>query len=480
MSANRTLASGMRIGNYLLREPIGRGAFAEVWKAVHHERQQRIRAIKIATNPDFRRQLALEGSLPEIDHPNVVPILDSDTRFAELPYIVMPLITGGNLADLLADHPGGLPEEQVKAILGDVLAGLAAAHEKGIVHRDIKPQNVLIDEAGRAQITDFGLSLNGGLPDPMRSLAQSVSISVDQGRVMAGTLAYMAPEVLEGREATAASDVYSIGILLFEMLVGRRPAGIELPSGPRRGLARAAEWERLYSRACAPADSRYRNAADMLWGLGQPDPSPESSHAGQPLAAAREQLVSAVRLALADGAITIEERRELHDLRERLAIPVSDTPAVVAEARSSLSTLGEGLILTDAEITSILRHYLPQQRLYVAPNIPDESGRIESRCDIPVDERVLGLIDRTTIGSAESVLIFGLKGVYYDTSNRHHPGFLRYGSFPDCVFSTLDSRTVFLGSNRPVHVGYGLVPAAKIVDILNSLKTAILEAQIKW
>src|SRR5262249_26061838 len=139
-----TMQAGSRIGNYVLKDKIGQGGFAEVWTAVHHERPNRpIVAIKVATTPEFRQQLAAEGRLPEIPHPNVVPILDSDTRFAELPYIVMPHYGRGSLADELSRHPDGLPEARVEAVLFDLLAGLAAAHALGIVHRDIKPQNIL-------------------------------------------------------------------------------------------------------------------------------------------------------------------------------------------------------------------------------------------------------------------------------------------------------------------------------------------------
>src|SRR5436309_1948975 len=120
--AKAVLQTGSRIGNYVLKDKIGQGGFAEVWTAVHHERPGRTPvAIKIATDPEFRRQLADEGRLPDIQHPSVVPILDSDTRFAELPYIVMPYFAGGSLADEIAAHPEGLPEARVEALLYDLL-----------------------------------------------------------------------------------------------------------------------------------------------------------------------------------------------------------------------------------------------------------------------------------------------------------------------------------------------------------------------
>src|SRR5262249_18467628 len=169
---------GCRIGNYILKEKIGQGGFAEVWTGVHHERSGRAAvAIKIATDPEFRRQLAAEGRLPEIQHANVVPILDSDTRFAEQPYIVMPYYKRGRLADEIGRNKDGLPEDRVELVLYDLLAGLGAAHAMDIVHRDVKPQNILLSDDGSAVVADFGVSLHSGAPT-MQSVMQSASMSI--------------------------------------------------------------------------------------------------------------------------------------------------------------------------------------------------------------------------------------------------------------------------------------------------------------
>ncbi len=280
--ADTLIGPGSRVGNYLLEERIGQGAFSEVWKAAHHERPNRVVAVKIATEPGFRKQLSREGRLPEIDHPNVVPILDSDTRFAETPYIVMPYLSGGSLSELIAKHPDGLPEEKMHAMMDDILSGLAAAHTQGIVHRDIKPANVLLDGNGRAKIADFGLSLSHAGGDDVRSIIQSVSAEMPK---IAGTLAYMAPEVREGETATPASDIYSIGVLLFEMLVGRRPYGRETPSDSASNLRQAAQWDALYDVACKPPKDRYCHAAAMLEAMEEgPRPTPLEDEA-EPLSA---------------------------------------------------------------------------------------------------------------------------------------------------------------------------------------------------
>jgi formylglycine-generating enzyme required for sulfatase activity len=245
------MQAGDRVGNYILNELVGRGAFAEVWQAHHHERPASVVAVKIATAPEFRRQLMREGRLPDIDDPHVVPILDSDTRLAAAPYIVMPYYPAGSLAELIARHPQGLPEQRVAALFADILAGLAAAHAKGIIHRGLKPANILLNADGRAVITDFGLS-QATTTDALRSMQQSASL--EDGGALVGTLAYMAPEVREGQPATAASDVYAAGVVLFEMLTSRRPFGAERPADVRDSLA--ISWDELYVGACGSPQRR--------------------------------------------------------------------------------------------------------------------------------------------------------------------------------------------------------------------------------
>jgi serine/threonine protein kinase len=194
----------------------------------------------------------------------------------------MPFYPAGSLADLIAFFPHGLPEDRVDALLKDILAGLSAAHQQGIVHRDIKPANILLDEEGRALVADFGLSLHESAPDGVQSLVQSTSRSMEPNGALAGTLAYMAPEVVSGAAATKASDVYSVGFLVFEMLTARRPAGLELPSQVRTDMLRGAHFDGLFYWACRPVGERYPDAVAMvhaverepnpiLWGSRRPE-----------------------------------------------------------------------------------------------------------------------------------------------------------------------------------------------------------------
>ena len=255
---------GQRVGNYILIEKAGQGGFAEVWKAEHHERRGRVVAVKIATDPDYARQLRREVRLP-IEHPRIAPVIDSDTR-GKWPYLVMPWYSGGSLAALIAQHPRGLPEERIGQILRDILEGLAAAHAAGVVHRDLKPSNVLLDEGGRALLSDFGLA------DAAEALlaAESILISASverQRQTIRGTPAYMAPEVRQGSPATPSADVYAVGLILFEMVAGRQPTGLELPCEKRTDLSSPDLWNALYWWASRPPEERYGDAAAMLEAL---------------------------------------------------------------------------------------------------------------------------------------------------------------------------------------------------------------------
>ena len=265
----------------MLHEPVGRGAFAEVWRATHHERPRRIVAIKIATDPQYARQLRREARRPELNHPHIVPILDCDT-LDDPPYVVMPYYSGGSLAALIRHHPAGLPEDRVQAILTDVLEGLSAAHAAGLLHCDIKPHNILLTKEGRAVLADFGLAYRPPA-GAGASVCQSASLERER-QTLAGTLGYLAPELLDGAQPSPRSDVYGLAITLFEMLTGRRPIGPELPSQVRRDLRQSVFWDGLYWWASCAPQQRYADAGQMRAALrAGPRPAPLGAQQDVPL-----------------------------------------------------------------------------------------------------------------------------------------------------------------------------------------------------
>jgi serine/threonine-protein kinase len=169
---------------------------------------------------------------------------------------------------VLNDHPQGLPVDVALIIFRGLVRALDVAHSNNVLHRDIKPGNIMLDLDGRdvrevqvgdVKVGDFGLGM--GDTDMLQSIAQSASLNREN--TLVGTLAYIAPELRDGRQkADARGDLYSAGVVLFEMLTGERPAGAELPRGVREDVPEAMDevFRRLYARY----DRRYESAAAVL------------------------------------------------------------------------------------------------------------------------------------------------------------------------------------------------------------------------
>ena len=203
-----------QLGKYRILGEVGRGGFATVYRALDTSLGREV-ALKLLhpallTDSAFVSQFHREAStVAGLDHPHIVPIHEVDQREGRL-YIAMKLVRGGSLAALLHER-GPLPWDEALAMLRPICAALDYAHGRGVVHRDFKPANVLIDEQGTPFVSDFGFA---------RSLATStVSSSLSQGVV--GTPSYIAPEVWDANAATPAVDIYALGCTLYEMLTGR-------------------------------------------------------------------------------------------------------------------------------------------------------------------------------------------------------------------------------------------------------------------
>jgi hypothetical protein len=209
-----------QVPGYELLESLGRGGMGDVFRAKQGSLGRMV-ALKL-----LRPDLVATGWLPErfeqeartmaaLQHPNVVTVHDcvriEDGRVA----IVMEFIGGGSLREKLHAAPGGLPLPQALKWAREIADGLRAAHGAGVVHRDVKPDNVLIDEAGTARVSDFGLAFSGG----------EAQTRYTRTGAAAGTPGYMPPEIWQGESADVRSDVFSFGAMLYEMLTGRLPQG---------------------------------------------------------------------------------------------------------------------------------------------------------------------------------------------------------------------------------------------------------------
>jgi serine/threonine-protein kinase len=190
---------------YRILERIGEGAAGIVYRATDGTTEVAFKVLR-AADAESQRRFAREARLAQAcASPHVVRILDVGED-----YIVMPLYRGGSLAARLA-AAGRLSPAETARLAAELARGLDALHAQGVLHRDVKPSNVLHDEAGTAVLTDFGLARG----------ADSTQLT-REGQVL-GSLHYLAPELIEGRPATPASDVYALGCLLYECAVGSPP-----------------------------------------------------------------------------------------------------------------------------------------------------------------------------------------------------------------------------------------------------------------
>jgi WD40 repeat protein/DNA-binding SARP family transcriptional activator len=204
---------GEPLRGYRLLDKLGEGAFGSVYRAIQPqvEREVAIKSIhaELANQPDFVRRFEREAQLvARLEHPHIVPLYDY-WREPDAAYLIMRYLRGGSLEDVLEHGP--LEPERAVRILDQMGAALDAAHRQGVVHRDVKPGNVLLDDEGNAYLSDFGIALETGAPEQTA------------GTMVRGTPAYLSPEQIKLEPTTPRSDIYALGVVLFEMLTGTHP-----------------------------------------------------------------------------------------------------------------------------------------------------------------------------------------------------------------------------------------------------------------
>ncbi len=202
-------------GRYRLIAPLGEGGMATLWRAIDEQldREVAVKLLRDQYSRDagfsarFRQEARAAGSLA---HPNIVPVYDYGSDEDGTQFIVMQLVDGEDLSALLRERTVLGADDAVRVALG-VASALEAAHRRGIVHRDVKPGNILITDEGDVKVTDFGIA---------RAVSEA---SMTVTGTTLGSVHYFSPEQARGDEVTGRSDVYALGIVLFEMLTGRRP-----------------------------------------------------------------------------------------------------------------------------------------------------------------------------------------------------------------------------------------------------------------
>jgi serine/threonine protein kinase len=279
---------GQNVGQYRVIEQIGLGGMATVYKA-YQPSMDRYVAIKVLPHhfmhdPTFLGRFEREAhTIAKLEHIHILPVYDYG-RHEDIPYLVMRYVEGGSLSDLLRAHPTGLPLAEAVRLIGQIASALDYAHARGVIHRDVKPSNALLDYEGNVLLTDFGIA----------KIAEATVQLTTGGTV--GTPAYMSPEQGMGKELTPATDVYSLGVVLYQILTGRVPFEAEtpiavihahiydplpLPRNFRPDLPEAVERVLLKALAKVPGD-RYQTAGEMAAALNEavraaPAPPPEKT-----------------------------------------------------------------------------------------------------------------------------------------------------------------------------------------------------------
>ena len=214
------IAPGTRIGPYEIQAPLGSGGMGAVYKA-HDPTLQRTVAIKVLAKQDedaSARLLQEARAASALNHPHICTIHEVGEHEGQA-FIVMEHVEGKPLSALIPAD--GLPPESVIRYGTQIADALAHAHERGIVHRDLKSANVVITPEGRAKVLDFGLAAR--MPQADAEAVTKTQDAIPHAGMLVGTLAYMAPEVLRGEAATARSDIWALGVLLYEMASGKPP-----------------------------------------------------------------------------------------------------------------------------------------------------------------------------------------------------------------------------------------------------------------
>ena len=311
------IAPGTRLGRYDIRAPLGAGGMGEVYLAedtsLHRKVAIKFLSSETAHDDHARKRLLREAqSAATLDHPNICAIYEVGEADGHH-FIVMQLVEGETLAARLAGRPLDLRESL--SLATQIADALSAAHAHGVLHRDIKPQNIMITPRGQAKLMDFGLAIRAPEASPDAGEATTESLLTTPGAIL-GTVKYMSPEQVQGQPLDARSDIFSFGVVLYEMVSGRHPFAAEnhaatiaaILTRPPEPVARfapqtPAELDRIVMKAIVrEKDERYQSIKDLLIDLQSLVKHPEKEalagrsqpRGGVPLAERRRRWLAGV------------------------------------------------------------------------------------------------------------------------------------------------------------------------------------------
>jgi serine/threonine protein kinase len=335
---------------YVLREHLGGGGAGDVWLATDEtlQRPVAVKVLRQGTAEERQRFESESRAQAPLSHPSIVRVFDVGTH-EERPFLVMAHVDGRALSTVLSDGP--LSSERVTRLGGQLSEALAHAHERGVIHRDVKPGNVLVDDNDYAYLTDFGIARH------------SDSATVTAPGRFVGSAAYVAPEQARGETVTAAADVYSLGLVLLEALTGRQEypgtaieaASARLHRSPEVPAELPAPWPGLLADMTADSPTARPAAADVASRLAHPSPENEAATQSEPEATTQLDTGATAQVAAAshaeppaadDGAVVPPaESEEIASHRERDRSPWPPATVVIAVIVVAVALIAGAVLL---------------------------------------------------------------------------------------------------------------------------------------
>ncbi len=357
--------AGARLGSYEIIAPLGAGGMGEVYRA-RDTRLKRDVAIKVlpddvASSPERLARFEREATtVAGLNHPNIV-VLHSIEEARGTRFLTMELVDGLSLDHAIT--PGGLPATRVVELGIGIADALAAAHEQGVIHRDLKPANVMLTKDGRVKVLDFGLAKLMA-PDSSGDVTQTATMAVlsGEGHVV-GTVPYMAPEQVRGEAVDARTDLFSLGVVLYELASGRRPFTGATPADLMSSILRdapeplaslrgevPAELERIVGR-CLEKGPRERIPSSLEVGneLRRLRRELDRGPMGPPVKPAAEKTASIAVLPFVNRSASAEDEYFSDGLTDELLNVLGKIPGIRVTARTS-SFYFKGKDATIAEI----------------------------------------------------------------------------------------------------------------------------------
>jgi len=360
------IEAGTRLGSYEILSPLGAGGMGEVYRARDTKLGREV-AIKVlpeefTQHPQKLARFEREAKLlAALNHPGIATLHGLEESEGK-PFLVMELVEGQTLADRISQGP--IPVGEALELSLQIAEALEAAHEKGVIHRDLKPANIKVDPEGKVKVLDFGLAKAFAEEVPESELSQSPTLSRDATRagVILGTAAYMSPEQAKGKTVDKRTDIFSFGIVLFEMLTGKKAfKGEDVPEVLARIIGKEPEWEALprdldsridgLVRRCLRKDRKLRRQSigdvrvELHEIVAQPTAASETVKSGTPSLVWRLAVpVAALLSALLVWTVRRPEPPSELVMRFSIALPPSQTFTTISRHVVAFSPDGTRLV----------------------------------------------------------------------------------------------------------------------------------------